>query len=133
MAWAIKRRFPRFEPEDMTFAVLHNETCTIGQIVSVSRGGLAFEYAPFSEFEDSDPGAAGPSLDIIVGQAPLYVARIPCRVLYDFKVRPEGLLADGIARRCCGLTFDHPTDEQKAAVEILISRYVCGPAREDGS
>jgi len=127
MGWANIRRFPRYEPEALTFAVLRDGHYLIGRVVSVGRGGLAFEYAPFRQPDIGEEMDHHAELDLIVGRAPLYVPQIPCEILYDFKVKTETFLADGIATRCCGLKFGELSEEQTEAIDALLESFVLTP------
>ncbi len=124
MAWAYKRRYPRFAPKDLAYVVLHQTCCKIGPITSISRGGLAFEYVPLDEFEPERPKTDPPSIDIVVGQAPLFLSHIDCTILYDFQVDRKSLLPQRIDTRCCGIKFNRLSEEQQRGIDDLLAHYV---------
>jgi hypothetical protein len=116
---ADQRQHPRYRIRDAEFHVFSHGTQVTGQLVNVSKGGLAFQFAP-------GPGKKTKCLAIdILGPEPnrFHISQIACRSIYDIGVLAEGRTFTGAESRLCGLQFIDLTDEQTQKLTTLIDRH----------
>jgi hypothetical protein len=116
---AEQRQHARYRIRDGEFHVIRRGTQITGRLVNVSKGGLAFQFAP-------GPGKTAECRKIdILGPEPdrFYIAGIACRRIYDIGVLAEGRTFTGTETRLCGLQFIDLTEEQTQKLSALIGRY----------
>jgi hypothetical protein len=110
-----RRKNERFKINDVAFAVLKSETDEeLGQIVNISRGGLAFEY-----FVGSKQMKDAKLLDIMLIKNEFYIHQIPVRTISDFNISNE-LPFSTIAKRQQGVCFEALNEEQEKQVGYLL-------------
>jgi hypothetical protein len=104
--------------KDVAFAVLRSESDEeLGQVINISRGGLAFEY-----FVGSKRIRDAKYLDLMVTKNDLYINKIPVRTISDFEIKNE-LPFNTIAKRQQSVCFEALTLEQEKQVEFLIDHH----------
>jgi hypothetical protein len=116
---AEQRQHPRYRIRDVQFQVFSHGTQVTGQLVNVSKGGLAFQFAPVTE-----KTTACKAIDIM-GPAPdrFYLPGIACRSIYNISVLVEDQSFKGAENRLCGMQFLDLTDEQTQKLTALIDRH----------
>lgn len=117
-----QRNFTRFPvSEGAMIAFTHAEDTTyynnIGQIVDISRGGLAFDY------ERSPNGEDGVGLVALLGlnKKSFFVKDVPFEIVYDREVLST---QGGVHKKNrCGLMFSNLSERQLSQVDAFIDHY----------
>jgi hypothetical protein len=109
-----QREHPRFQVKDKTSFVLNPDWPTMGEVVDISCGGLAFNYLS----EDEWPRAEGIG-SVIFGNHDSCLTDLPLHVVDDFPVADIAVSPDKKHRRCC-LQFGDLTKDQKFLLECFI-------------
>lgn len=112
---AERRKLRRHPMVDTVFVTFRPSYDVVGQLVDVSRDGIALEYTAHEPPDHSDFVA----VDIFCQPRNLNLARIPCQVTYDTKVEdaPE---FRGFQTRRCGLKFGRVSPEQRAQITAFL-------------
>ena len=116
---AEQRQHRRYGIRKAEFQVFSHGIQITGRLVNISRGGLAFEFAP----------GPGETIDCravdILGPGPdrFYLSGIACRRIYDIGVLVEGRTFTGAQTRLRGIRFTDLTDDQAQKLTDLIDRY----------
>jgi hypothetical protein len=118
-----RRQFTRFIAVENAFAALRPHFSKLGTIKDISRGGLAFEYLAL-ETRGGDESA----LDIFLTGNGFYLARIPCKVVYDTQViKDEGKFQYLIEIRRCGVQFGELTPDAADQLAVFLTNYAKQP------
>jgi hypothetical protein len=112
-----RRRHKRFQPEDGAYAAVRPQYDKIGQIIDVSRGGLAFRYMVSGCQE-----GASPELDIFLIGDSFHLDKVPFQIVTDEEI--PGKLSPGtqIMRRC-GVKFGELKQTQILKLEEFILNH----------
>jgi hypothetical protein len=116
-----RRRHKRFQVTTASCAYCRSYPGKVGQIIDVSRSGLALSYVTkkdqlFSPLE----------LDIVLPDGSVYLNKLPCRTISDFNTDDGTSIKFGTRR--CGLEFGDLTDDQAFALNHFIQHYTAdGP------
>lgn len=114
-----RRKDNRYEIKGIAFAVLKsNSEEELGQIINISRGGLAFQY-----FVGSRRIEKAKQLDIMLTKKGVYINKINIRTVSDFEIVNE-LPFSTIAKRQQSVCFDQLTEEQQNQLELIITNHV---------
>lgn len=113
-----RRRHPRYDLKDVAFAILKaDREEELGQIVNISRGGLAFHYFIGNrEFQRAD------RLDVLLADSGLHVENIRFRVVDDYELVNE-LPFSSITKREQRVLFNDLTESQKQELDSFIRRH----------
>jgi hypothetical protein len=119
---AERRKHRRFRVQDGNFAALSPWFCILGQIVDISRSGLAFRYVARS---------AGPhkcaNLKILKTDGSFSCDRIPFKTIWDCSTPRESSLGS-LALRHCGVQFGKLRDDQKFDLKYFIENHTTDKA-----
>jgi hypothetical protein len=119
-----RRQFERFSAAGDAFAALRPHFNKLGSIKDISRGGLAFEYIALTT-----RGGDEMAIDIFLTGNGFYLARVPCKVVYDTQVNKDGgdfqYLID--VRRC-GVQFGDLTTDAADQLAYFIANYATAPS-----
>jgi hypothetical protein len=115
-----KRKFRRFQAPQNAFAFLRGPDGRLGQIIDISKGGLAFRYVgnggqPKSSFQ----------MDIFLANNGFRLQKISFRTVSDFEVSKQGLAHPLIMRRR-GVQFDELNQDHVSRLEYFIENYALG-------
>lgn len=114
-----RRKNKRYEIRGIAFAVLKSDSEEeLGQIINISRGGLAFQY-----FVGSRRIEKAKQLDIMLTKKGVYINKINVRTVADFEIANE-LPFSTIAKRQQSVCFDLLTEEQQNQLEFIITHHV---------
>jgi hypothetical protein len=117
---AEKRRFRRFQTPQNAFALLRGPDGKLGQIIDISRGGLAFRYVA------NGGQTNGPfQLDIFLANNGFHLEQVTFRTVSDFEVTKQGPSNSVIMRRC-GVQFDELSQDHASRLEYFIENYALG-------
>lgn len=112
-----RRKDKRFQVQDGTFAVLTAHFRNWGQVVDISRHGLAFRYTG-----NALPKNLSSQLGLSMADIGFYLGRVPFKVISDFEIANEGRYRFSVARQC-GVEFGELTPGQISQLEFFISNY----------
>lgn len=116
-----RRKSKRHKMKDVAFAVLTSGLDEeLGQIINISRGGLAFEY-----FVGSRRIRSPKYLDIMLTKNEMHIDKIRVSTICDFEIKNE-LPFSSIAKRRQSVCFESLTGEQEKQLDSLI-RYHTHP------
>ena len=111
-----RRKHNRFRVKDGASVVLRAHFLELGEIIDVSRGGLAFRYVPSQQ-----PSSGSPQLVILLGDGSFYLADIPFIIISDFEINQNPFSSLKISR--CGVQFGELTHSQVSEIEYFIQHY----------
>jgi hypothetical protein len=117
---AEKRRFRRFQAPRNAFALLRGPDGRLGQIIDISKGGLAFRYVsngrqPRRSFQ----------LDIFLANNGFHLEKVSFRAVSDFEVSKQAL-ANSVTIRRCGVQFDELNQDHISRLEYFLETYALG-------
>lgn len=117
---AEKRRFRRFQAPRNAFALLRGPDGGLGQIIDISRGGLAFRYVsngrqPKRSFQ----------LDVFLANNGFHLEKVPFRTVSDFEVSKQAL-ANSVTMRRCGVQFDELDQDHTSRLEYFLENCALG-------
>ena len=113
-----RRQAPRYTPKNDVFVVFRPSFDRLGQVKDVSRGGAAFEYPVFANYEK----VAEVNVDLFTSEpAPFILKSVPCEVVYDIKLEKPTL--SGIQTRRCGLKFARLSHQHSEQLEFFLHKY----------
>jgi hypothetical protein len=112
-----RRQHDRFKVEDGTLAAFAGPPVTLGPIVDISMGGLAFCYT------SKAPALKKPArLDILSGQSLSLLYGLPCETVYDIEIGSE--MSQGpLSERRRGVRFGELTPGQRLQLQSFIENY----------
>jgi len=118
-----RRKHKRYAMKGLAFAILKSDSDEeLGQIIDLSRGGVAFQY-----FVGSKRLLTAEYLNIMLAKNSLYIDKIKVRTVFDFEIENK-LPFSSISKRQQSLCFEELTAEQKIKVDYLIKHHtVQGP------
>ena len=116
--WMEKRKHKRFEAKEGSFVVVWPDFSKQGQIIDISKGGLAFRY--IADEEESKGEAA--ELDILLQDISFYLERVPFKTAYDIEIQNQETFAPLKMRRM-GVEFGELTPNQMALLDYFINNY----------
>lgn len=117
-----RRRHKRFQAEEGAYAAVRPQYDKIGQIIDVSRGGLAFRYM----VSDRQEGASF-ELDIFLIGNSFHLDKVPFQIVSDEKI-PERLSPGTQRMRRCGVQFGELTQMQILRLEEFILNHIVDEA-----
>ncbi len=112
-----RRKHKRFQVQDGTFAVLTPHFDNWGQIIDISRGGLAFRYTG-----NELPPDVSSNLGISLANIGFYLGRVPFKAISDFEIANEVAYSFTTTRRC-GVEFGELTLNQISQLEYFIGNH----------
>jgi hypothetical protein len=117
-----RRKHKRFKVQYGAFAVFQSNVKKLGQIIDISRSGLAFRYIANGErFKGSD------ELDILLADNYFHLEKIPFRAISDFGIAGE-IPFNSITTRRCGVRFGELRESQISGIEYFINNHTFGEA-----
>lgn len=111
-----RRKHKRYQVDNGALVLLGWYYETVGRIIDISAGGLAFRYLPHEEGVDES------DLTIVLSETNFYLDEVPTKTISDFELRDEIPATSTTARRR-GVQFMNPTDHQKAQIDFFINNY----------
>ena len=117
---AEKRRFRRFQAPQNAFAFLRGQEGKLGQIIDISKGGLAFRYVAHGGQTNGSI-----QLDIFLANNGFHLEKITFITVSDFEVTVQGLSKSVIMRRC-GVQFDELSQNHASRLQYFIENHALG-------
>ena len=107
---AIERRENlRLRPKKLTYVALRPDFSKLGKIQDISKGGLCFQYMT-RESQGGDSRHF--NIDIFISEDGYYLPSVPCKLVYEKKMKKAISHPIGLEYRLCGLQFEHLSGEQ---------------------
>jgi len=119
---AERRKHRRFRVQDGNFAALSPGFCILGQIVDISRSGLAFRYVASSAGSHKCA-----KLKILKADRSFSCDRIPLKTIWDCST-PQDFSLGSLALRHCGVQFGKLGDDQKFDLKYFIENHTTDKA-----
>ncbi len=117
-----RRRHNRFQVEDGAYAAIRPQYDKIGQIIDVSRGGLAFRCMVSGSHEGESS-----EMDIFLIGDGFYLDKVPFKTVSD-QGMPKRLSPGPQAMRRCGVQFGELTQTQALKLEEFILKHTIDEA-----
>ncbi len=121
-----RRTHKRFRAQDGAFAVAgmppQPHFIPPGQIVDVSRGGLAFHYVAGDEKEGPNGSF---ELVILLANKNFHIDKVPFETISDFEIANE-VPFSSITMRRRGVQFGKLTDKQISQLDYFIRNHTIG-------
>jgi len=115
-----KRKHKRFRSKEFAYAAFRSQNMKIGQIVDISKGGLAFHY-----IADGDQINGARELEIYLAVNGFHMEAVPFNTVSDFVLPNEFPLSTVIMRRR-GVQFGGLTKFQKTQLGYLLENHTVG-------
>jgi hypothetical protein len=118
-----RRKDFRYKVNDNAFHIFNQDSKITGNLIDISKGGLAYQYRPIKgEAPRSD------LYDIIsAGSQHFYLFDIICKTIYDTSVLMVNENASDTEKRRRGLQYGKLTENEQAKIELLLRIYVVQP------
>jgi len=119
-----RRKHERFQVEDGALAVLKPpwpHSTRLGQIIDISRGGLAFRCIAS---EERSNGSC--ELSIIFADHGFYLNKLPINTISDFETAKMPFASMTPRRR--SVQFEELTHDQMSKLEYFIQKHTIGEA-----
>ena len=112
-----RREHKRFQAEEGAFVVIRPQFTKLGQIIDISRGGLAFRYTL-----TGGEMSGSVELDIFLAGDGFYLERVPFKTVSDLKM-PKKLSPRSSTTRRCGVQFGDLTHFHISQLEHFIKDH----------
>ena len=117
-----RRENARSYAQEGAFAIHRNHAIKMGQILNVSRNGLAFSY-----IDDGEQQNGSFDLDIFVPDNNFLLKRVPSKIISDCEIVNE-IPFSSITMRRCGVQFEELTGSQISQLEYFLQNHTIDEA-----
>jgi hypothetical protein len=116
-----RRKEARFSVCDSVYVVINTEPQTLGQMVEISVGGLAFTLVDLNEVSKRLAEQAMLSIDLFVGGKGLFIQDLACRIVSEIEnvSNPSHTL---LTIKRVGVEFENLTLPQQIKINHLVQR-----------
>jgi hypothetical protein len=114
-----RRKYPRFQVEDVAVAILGKTK--VGIITDISKGGLAFRYIGFDQ-EDEEHVTGSLEVKTFSDVADFYLLDIPYAITRKHTMPSEYYLSTLCMKKCC-LQFGGLNPKQITQLEYFIDLF----------
>jgi len=118
-----RRENLRMRPKKMTYVALRPDFSKLGKIQDISMGGLCFHYMAK---ENQNGDAKHFDIDIFISEDGYYLPSVPCRLVYEKRMRKAVSHPVSLEYRLCGLQFDSLSDEQTGELINYMTHHTSG-------
>jgi hypothetical protein len=115
-----KRKHNRLKVYEDTYIALVNDSTIIGQIINISKGGVAFRYIGKEE-EITDFHR----VDIYLSGSRFYLKQVPFRAISDFIIENNIKFSTVIMKQCGG-QFGKLTPNQVSQLDYFLANQTTG-------
>jgi hypothetical protein len=112
-----RREHKRFKVQNRVYVTLKDNYYKLGQLINISKGGIAFLYIANEEQVNGLFKA-----DLFSETNAIYLKDMPFKTISDFSHDNEPPLIHGEIRRCGG-QFDKLTQSQKIQLDYFINSH----------
>jgi len=117
-----RRRHKRFRAQEGAFVDLGNHRMKLGEIIDISKGGLAFRYI---DIGDRPTGSF--ELDISFKETGFRLEKVAAKTISDLQITKDFPYSSTKMRRQ-GVQFGGLTGKQISLLDHFISKYTVGEA-----
>ncbi len=118
-----RREQSRMRPKKLTYVALRPDFSKLGKIQDISRGGLCFQYMTKKEQGGDPPNF---NIDIFISDDGYYLPSIPCKMVYEKKMKKAVSHPIGLEHRLCGLQFEQLSNEQNGQLSHYLDNLTNG-------
>ena len=115
-----KRKQKRFKAQKDTYIILVNDSTNLGQIINISKDGLAFSY--IGKEEQIIGWYKG---DIFLSSKRFYLKEIPFNAISDFYIDTKTPYSRVLMKQCRG-QFGELTNQQRSRLDHFIANHTIG-------
>jgi len=108
------------QPKKMTYVALRPDFSKLGKIQDISMGGLCFQYMT-KENQNGDSERF--DIDIFISEDGYYLPNVPCKLVYEKKMRKAVSHPVSLEYRLCGLQFDKLSGEQVGQLTHYLTNH----------
>ena len=112
-----KRKHKRFKVQKNTYIITVNDTTNLGQMINISKGGLAFNY-----IGQKEKISGWHKVDIFLSSKRFYLKEILFKATSDFYLDPNTPFSTVLMKQCGG-EFGEMTDEQKSQLDYFLDNH----------
>jgi hypothetical protein len=99
------------------FAVIKSRPIKMGQIINISKNGLAFDY-----IERQSKTIEVFKLDILFAEDAYFLGKVLFRPIFDYAIDAEIPFNSFIIRRC-GVQFGELTSQQESKLDYFVNQH----------
>ena len=125
MSASERREDLRMRPKKMTYVALRPDFSKLGKIQDISMGGLCFQYMA-KEGQNGDSEHF--DIDIFISEDGYYLPSVPCKLVYEKKMKKAVSHPVSLEYRLCGLQFDQLSGEQAGQLVHYLKNHTAGDA-----
>ncbi len=114
---AEQRQHKRFQAKNGAFALPKASVNTLGQIVDISQGGLAFKYMAWGEQSNEFS-----EIDILFAERFFYLQNVPCKIVSDSEI-PLRNPFSSIKMRRLSVEFMAMSPKQRSELRHFINNH----------
>ncbi|MBW1705964.1 MAG: PilZ domain-containing protein [Deltaproteobacteria bacterium] len=114
---AERREYKRLEAQEGAFAAMRGPVSKLGQIIDISKSGLAFRYIDTGVRPDRSF-----DLDISLTNNGFHLEDVPCKNISDSEITNEFHFSS-ITMRRLGVQFAELTHKQTSQLEYFIQNH----------
>jgi hypothetical protein len=107
---------------EIAFAVIKSKPIKMGQIINISKDGLAFHYIDRQEASNSLF-----KMDILFAQDAFYLDRLLFKPIFDIKIATD-IPLNSFTIRKCGVQFGELSAHQQSRLAYFIRNHTLDPA-----
>jgi hypothetical protein len=112
-----KRRYNRLQAKDGVYAIIKYKPTIFGQIINISKDGLAVRYS-----SNGEQLSESSELDIFIIDSNFYVEKIQAKIIYDFEVADKFPFSSQKNRQRC-FQFGEMKSSQLFQLDYLLQNY----------
>lgn len=120
MTGSERRENQRLKPKKMTYVALRPDFSKLGKIQDISSGGLCFQYMAQM---DQNGESRHFHIDIFISEDGYYLPGIPCKMVYEKKMKKAVSHPISLEYRLCGLQFGRLTGDQIGQIAYYLQNH----------
>ena len=114
------RKHKRFKTLKNTFVALENGHTEVGQMINISKDGLAFSYLGKEELI-----RGWHKVDIFLSGKHFYLKEVPFKAISEYYIYPKTPFSKVLMKVCRG-QFGELTHKQKSRLDYFIANHTIG-------
>jgi hypothetical protein len=115
-----KRKHKRFKAQKETYIALVNHSIKVGEIINISKGGIAFSYI------GKEAQLTGwHKMKIFLSSKRFYLKEVPFKVVSDFCLDSKTPFSTVLMKQCSG-QFGELTNQQRSRLDHFIANHTIG-------
>ena len=117
---AEKRKHKRYKAKKETYIALVNDSIKVGQIINISKGGIAFSYI------GKEAQLTGwHKMKIFLSSRRFYLKGVPFKVISDFCLDSKTPYSTVLMKQCSG-QFGELTNQQRSRLDYFLVNHTTG-------